>query len=77
MLLLPWIVQQSVELLIGAGLFIVYAIAGANFSVVQIIGYCFTVVCASYFCYAVLSHYISMRRMSKNAAQVVSSVMNG
>ena len=76
-LLLPWLVQQSVELLIGIGLFVVYALAGFSFSFFQILLYAVSGVCATYFTYAVLSHYILMRRMARHSTQVISSVMNG
>ena len=75
--MLPWIVLQSVELLVGTGLFVVYALAGTSFSFVQYLFFAISLVVASYFAYAVLSHYILMRRMSKHSSQVISSVMNG
>lgn len=75
--MMPWLVTQFVEMVLGAGLFLVYAVAGAKYSFLEITLYIFSLMVTSYFIYSVLSHYVLMRRMSKTSAQVISSVMEG
>ena len=73
---MPWIIEQAVELSIGIGLFLIYAIAGYSYSFAHILFFIISVIIASYFTYAVLSHYILLRNMDKHADQIIQSVMD-
>ena len=72
---MPWLIQQSVELAIGVGLFLVYAIAGHKYSAEQVVAFIISVFLAAYFLYAVMSHYLLLRTMDKHSRQVINSVM--
>lgn len=74
---MPWLVQQSFECLISVGLFFIQLVSGHKFSFLQVISFLAYLMISSYFIYSVLSHYILLRRMDKNSAQVISSVMEG
>ena len=74
---LPWIVQQGMELLIGVGLLLVYSMEGANYTFGQLTAYFFLLCIASTMIYAVLSHYIILRKAKKHTNAIINSVMDG
>ena len=73
---MPWLLQQVVDLFIGVGMFLIHAIAGVHYSVLDILFFVAGLGVTTYFTYAVLSHYILLRRMDKHSTEVINSVMS-
>ncbi|XP_059095641.1 uncharacterized protein LOC131890330 isoform X2 [Tigriopus californicus] len=74
--LLPWLVIQISELVIGMGMFLVYIMSGVNFSVVGTLSVLIIFAMSAYLTYATMSYYILMRTLDKHSNNIISSVMD-
>lgn len=77
MWLMPWLVIQIVEIVIGGGFFLVNIMSGANISVSGTLSMLIIFMLCGYMTYTVMSYYMVMRRQSKHSANIISSVMEG
>ena len=72
---MPWIVQQVVEIFLGLGIFLVYAIAGVKYSVGGVFMILLTLAIATYFLVMVSAHYMELRRSKKQGHNDISNVL--
>ena len=69
--------EQSIEYLLGMGLFLVYLVAGASYNFAQIFTFLFLFAFSGMLLFAVVSHYRVVRKMKKHSQEVINSVMDG